>query len=590
MIRVAAAVLVVAMGVGNGTHADMINLSGAETAPNILEITVAEDRVHLALEIHVGDLAIFEALLPDSFLQGDSDTRPPLTERLRQFSTDTLSVLTDTGERLQPDLVRAEPRLRKERYSPFAGAINPTTGRKAPEAPADKRVLYVELVYPFTSRPKDLTFVPPLDDSEVPRATMGFIANHGAVAVIDFNYLSRPETLHLDWKDPWYSRFENPKLKRSRQVGLASFLYIEQSVVRHEVLARARDLAPWIDLGLRDERVVAPDEREDLLRRVGDLLAARNPLTIDGKAVVPQLLRAEFVEFGPRGAIAVEHDEPLDSSVATVGVILEASVASLPTEVMVEWDLFSDRIERVPAITIDPAGPFATSADAGDPMITWRNFLKAYEAPRIDPVPLGDERLIRVPLPSLVLVVLAVAGFGFAIRPRGLPRLGWGSMAVVGLLGAAVLGPFASVEVERPFSSPPDPEASAEIVAQLASNLLQAAREEEGEDLRRALSATVATPHLSTVLPEVRRAFAIEIQDGSKARVDAVEQTTAGQIEELGDGGFRTLAAWTAEASGGHWGHLHQRRLRFRALMDVVPEGRHWKLADVTVIEIKSEI
>jgi hypothetical protein len=42
-----------------------------------------------------------------------------------------------------------EPRQRIDRLSVFAGTINPFTRQRAPEAPADKRVLYVELSYPF---------------------------------------------------------------------------------------------------------------------------------------------------------------------------------------------------------------------------------------------------------------------------------------------------------------------------------------------------------------------------------------------------------------------------------------------------------
>ena len=75
--------------------------------------------------------------------------RPPLGERLSRFSEEGLRFVTDTGETLQAELRLTEPRLRKDRYSPFAGMINPFTRGKVAEAPADKRVIYAELVYPF---------------------------------------------------------------------------------------------------------------------------------------------------------------------------------------------------------------------------------------------------------------------------------------------------------------------------------------------------------------------------------------------------------------------------------------------------------
>ena len=45
-------------------------------------------------------------------------------------------------------------------------------------------------------------------------------------------------TLNLDWADPWYSRFDNPNLKRHHKSALMSFLYVEPYEVRHEILAR----------------------------------------------------------------------------------------------------------------------------------------------------------------------------------------------------------------------------------------------------------------------------------------------------------------------------------------------------------------
>ena len=67
-------------------RADWINLSGAETAPNIAEITVFDDRVEVALEVYVGDLKTFEALIPDDWVKDLNVTRPPLAERLARFS------------------------------------------------------------------------------------------------------------------------------------------------------------------------------------------------------------------------------------------------------------------------------------------------------------------------------------------------------------------------------------------------------------------------------------------------------------------------------------------------------------------------
>jgi len=46
-------------------RADFINLTGAETAPNIAEIYVLDDRVRVVLEVYVGDIGEFGELVPD---------------------------------------------------------------------------------------------------------------------------------------------------------------------------------------------------------------------------------------------------------------------------------------------------------------------------------------------------------------------------------------------------------------------------------------------------------------------------------------------------------------------------------------------
>ena len=105
------------------TRADWMNLTGAETAQNIAEVYVLEDHVRVVLEVYLGDLEHFEALVPDQWLEKSDIQRPPLTERLRRFSDTGLQFITGSGEKLQAQVKLVEPRLRVDRNSPFAGMI-----------------------------------------------------------------------------------------------------------------------------------------------------------------------------------------------------------------------------------------------------------------------------------------------------------------------------------------------------------------------------------------------------------------------------------------------------------------------------------
>ena len=186
-------------------QSDWINLTGAETSPNIAEIYVLDDHVKVKLEVYVGDLSSFEELIPDDWIEDPEIKRPALEERIEHFANNTLKFITEDGKTLPAELVLVEPRMRVDRRSPFAGMINPFTRQRVPEAPADKRVLFAEITYPFVGKPQHITMVPPLDDEGRAKVTLGFIAYHKSVPVIDFRYLGAPARLELDWSDPWYS-------------------------------------------------------------------------------------------------------------------------------------------------------------------------------------------------------------------------------------------------------------------------------------------------------------------------------------------------------------------------------------------------
>ncbi len=283
--------LLVGFVVSLPAQADWINLTGAETAPNIAEIYVLDDHVKIVLEISIGDLENFDELVPDDWLKENHPKRPSIQKRLQHFSSETIQFVTGKGETLRAELKLVEPRERTDRQSPFAGMINPYTRQPVPGAPSDKRVLYAELIYPFKKKPKELTMVPPLDEEGRAQVTIGFIAYHKAVPIIDFRYLGAPARLMLDWADPWYSKFENPNLKRHHKSALMSFLYIEPYEVRHEILTRVKDLEEWMDLGLRGRHFIEVNELEPLKQRIGEFLAHKNPVLVDGKPLRPILDR-----------------------------------------------------------------------------------------------------------------------------------------------------------------------------------------------------------------------------------------------------------------------------------------------------------
>ncbi len=92
-------------------RADWINLTGAETSPNIAEIYILDDHVKLALEVYIGDLTTFHHLVPDDWLKDPDINRPTTAERMRQFSSDMFQFVTDKGEKLTAPLIFVGKRM-----------------------------------------------------------------------------------------------------------------------------------------------------------------------------------------------------------------------------------------------------------------------------------------------------------------------------------------------------------------------------------------------------------------------------------------------------------------------------------------------
>ena len=570
-------------------QADWINLTGAESAPNVAEITVLDDRVRVELEIFVGDITIFADLIPGHWYKGDRTPKDSDEIRLRRFAETGLRVAAD-GTALPMRLVAIERRLRKERYAPFAGMINPATRRKVPGPPADKRVVHATLDYPFAEKPKSVTLRPPVDADGQTRATIGFIAYHKVVPVIDFRYLAKQATLNLDWQDPWYSAFDNPNLKRHHKDALMSFLYIEPYEVRHELLVRVNDLKSMIDFKLRDPLFIDADEAAAVKRQVADFLTTRNPVRIDSAPAKPALDRIDFVTASLQGISIVDNPARMETAAAMLGVIFAFATPGIPKEVTVDWQLFSDRVQKVPTIATDPAGPLAGFVTPEDSRHIWTNYLKNYRLPQVvetraaPPAARADFLII-----SGILVVLALPAFLFSRRP-GLPvarqTLTYLSICLcVGGLGLAAWEMIRGTGRLGP-AIPVTAEAQKPVVVSLLRNIYRAFDfKEEGQVYDR-LAASAVGDLLTDIYLQSRQSLAIRRAGGAQARVEEVEVLELKPVASENPDGFSVDAQWTAAGKVGHWGHIHRRKNLYSARLDIGAIEGSWK---ITGLDIRDE-
>ena len=113
----------------------------------------------------------------------------------------------------------------------------------------------------------------------------------------------------------------------------------------------------------------------------------------------------------------------------------------------------------------------------------------------------------------------------------------------------------------------------------LLKNVYRAFDFREEEDVYDKLALSVSGDLLTDIYLQNRRSMAIQQAGGAQAKIKevAVEAASAEQID--GDGLTYALnARWTALGTVGHWGHVHQRKNRYEAVVTVAAQDGVWKI------------
>lgn len=574
------------------SHGDWVNFSGAENSRNIAEIYVKKDHVAIKLELHIQDLVTFSELIPDNIFTEPLTGRAAAEERIKIFADQTLQIITDSGEKLSARLDLAEPRMRTERPSPFAGKINPYTRQRIPGPPDDKRVLYVELTYPFTGKPETLTFIPPVDKSGFPKASIGFLCYHEGVPVVDFRQLTDRNILHLDWEDPWYSVFEKKALKRTLQTGVRTYLYIEPYEVRHEILVRVKDMMTWMAFDLRGNEFIEEDEFNPVREKVAQFFMEREKVLIDNKQGKPILDRTAYVESSIQRSRFIEIPERVPLNTAMIGIVITYLTDGIPQTVETRWDLFSERIQTVTARMTDPAGPFPYDLSPDDNTLKWTNYLTNYTLPTVDSIRVHEtHRGIAIPLGSLACgILLLFVAFSVFTRRRKSQPLGLQiCTALVLLIGVVILLPRWQYSLgSSTRAAQISGEDAREITLSLLKNVYRAFDFREEEDVYDKLTVSVSGDLLKDVYLQSRESMVIEQAGGAHAKVEQVEVLESEvQKSKKQKGALDVKTKWTAIGSVGHWGHIHTRQNVYDAILTLAVVDDAWKITALELLEEK---
>ncbi len=433
-----------------------------------------------------------------------------------------------------------------------------------PEAPlairADGQRLDPANGYEFAWRPARITIGPP--PGAGPRA-IGFVVYHRGLAVSDLHYLAAPETLRLNWGDPWASRFDNPALGRIYESSMGLFLHVGRFQVRVEVVGRPVDF----ELG----RI----NGETLARDVASRLRGRWRLKVNGELVDPLLDSCQFLERRLRGTQAVSAPPPDQVRASTLGAVYLLRRDDFPETVELAWDYFPPTSPRISGAVTEDAmfQPRALTPEENDLKWEMSAAIKRSELRYVPPPPSAPLKLPRA-AGALLLAALFFLGAWMALRlraRRGVPRLALlAAFALVVLLAAAGAG---NDKVE-------DREA-ADLLENLLHNIYRAFDYPDEESIYDTLAHSIAGDVLTETYLDVRRALEVERTGGARI---LVQEVALDEAETSPEGlGFRAVCRWTVSGSVAHWGHVHTRRNLYEAELTVQPVDGAWKVTRLTM-------
>ncbi len=557
-------------------RADYIHQTQAAREGTILELHVGEGEIEALLEIDADDRELFQDLLrqgrqapADSFALVDAVTGTPLTGTVEEVET----------------------RRRTIRYDPNAPVPLDLRGVPLTLPEVSPLVTFVRLSYPLGSRPEAVVLRPPLEKSQERAATnIGFIVFHEDLPITNYWYLSRPETLDLNWADPWRSRFRNPNLKRAHASSLTSYVTVEPFEVRHEVVVRLLDLAPLLGIELQGNQVLDDAQLGRIVARTRDFFAARPRTRIDGTPRQGDVAEVNFLTVDAKGVFQLKPRSSEHKAFSTLlGVSLSFPTEAMARKVEVNWDLFSERIPSITAQATDPAGPFPYVLTADSPTLVWENVLREQPDARIDPVRIGSGwsgalalAAFGVLTATILLVVANRRGKLVLQTPGGFRGLLIGGSSLCLLLLALALR-------ETPLAGGGwlmgDARAAA-LIEQLLANVYRAMEFRQEDRVYDRLALSLHRDLLSDVYLQQRRSLTSREDGGAVARIGSVSVDSIRRLGWPGWGSPPTYRVeWTANGTVSHWGHTHQRSNRYVARLALSPAGEVWKIDDLRILD-----
>ena len=156
------------------------------------------------------------------------------------------------------------------------------------------------------------------------------------------------------------------------------------------------------------------------------------------------------------------------------------------------------------------------------------------------------------------------------------------------MVGIALISyPFLRFSVDSALINQwkPSPERSAKIVDGLLTNVYRSFDYRNEEAVYDRLSISVMGDQLTQTYIEQRKGLEIENRGGASAKVDDVDVIKIYDVISGEESNYGIETGWTINGSVSHFGHMHYRQNRYRAVIWIIPHKDNWKIQKMDIIE-----
>lgn len=552
-------------------------------------IFVSRTSARARISLFAEDLLLFQGLEPDGEGVLSAEQLKKGLEQHKGFLTERVTLRDAEGNLIPSRVTDLEP-------------------FEIPEKgiPEEDLMLYqatYELEFPFDSPPEFLTFQQDITDENYILPSEMKVAIHqtgtgnviagtlqpaGAVTHrFDWDALLAPEASDEEYES-WLEKQRQDTLGITSYSSVYSFIYVEPGEVRHEVLIPLANLTSIIPIQHADPAFLEVAEQDAVRSQIREWLADGNPTRINGQDVTPAFSSIDFYGLSLRDFAQKSEARRVSFASGRVGIILRYVPAEgLVSDVNLTWDTFQSSLRKIRSVVVPWNGSvqrfeFSRFKKQENNVFRWQ--AAAEDLPQ-----LAQSVTRELPDPPVIFVPAVTCAIAVGILALlALRRVRW-PVALIGMLLAGACWPVAQVEMAHPLQPVPQltNDRQRSIAEQLHQGTYQALAFGSEQQIYQALERFVDGDLLETLYLQLRDSLAVREQGGAIARVAAVEylegDSVTGSPDPLMWPGYQFRSTWLVKGSVEHWGHLHERRNQFSALLNVEPIDGFWKITSLQV-------